>query len=139
MIRIFCVCQVALMTGFTPYRRTTKVSNLGTGMALKTGNGCVGAYQREPGSVMQHNLAFGNPIAFVMALNTLIAKLAAVNVFMTTDAAALLKNSDGTAIIVAPQALCGPVRAMQWGPGFTRMVEYKIGAKFVPAFAFMTQ
>jgi hypothetical protein len=98
--------QVLLVTCFTTNRSAAEVADLSAWMTAKARHRGVNANQGEPGPVVQNDLAFGNPVAFVVTLAALCAELASVHIFMTSCAPSSGKDDDWAAIVVTAQTLC---------------------------------
>ena len=64
------------MTDFTADRCADKVTHLSTGMTAKASDRGVGTEQWKTGAVVQNDLPFGNPVAFVVALDSIASQAA---------------------------------------------------------------
>lgn len=124
--------QVLLMAGFATRRRATQVAGLGTGVAAEACHGGVRTDQGKSGSVVHRDLTFGNPIGFVVALSALRPELASMLIFVTTHATAFCKDLDGATIVMAAQALGGPVSTDECDTGFLAVIELEIVANRMP-------
>ena len=105
VIGVFGLLQVFLMACLALHRGAGEVADLGAGMAPEAGDGGVGAGEWEAGPIVLGDLPFGDPISLGVAGIAALAELAAVDVLMAAGAAALRERPDGSAIVVAPQAL----------------------------------
>lgn len=93
--------QILLMACFATHRCAGKVAHLSAGMATETGDCRVRPDQWKPSSVVQDDLPFGNPVAFVVTLDALRAKLTTMLIFVAADTTSFCKNRNRPAIVVA--------------------------------------
>jgi hypothetical protein len=108
-------------------------------MTAEASDGGVRTEQWKTGAVVQHDLTFGNPVAFVVTLDTSRTKLPTMLVFVTADTTSLGKHGHRTTVVVAAQALRVLVRTDQGDPGFEGVVKTKVGSDLIPTAAFVAQ
>ena len=139
VIRVDRACQILLVASFTTNGSSAEVADLSAGMTAEAGDCRVSADQREPRAVVQDGLAFGNPIALVVALDTLRAELPTMYVFVAARATSLCKECGWPAIVVAAQTLCILVGADQCKSRFLFVRELEILADVLPPSPFMAE
>jgi hypothetical protein len=110
-----------------------EVADLGAGMAPKAGDGGVDTGERETGSIVLGDLAFGDPVSFGVARGAVLSELATMHILVATGTATLRKGPGGAAVVVTAQALGFGVGAVQCDARFFRVVVNKVGANLVPA------
>ena len=137
VIRFFGAGKVRLMARFAAHRRAGKVTHLSAGMAAEAGDGSVRTKQGKSRAVVQHDLAFRNPVVFVVTFDASCTKLPPMLVFVTADTTSLGKHGYRTTVVMATQALSVFMRTDQGDPGFAGVVKMKVGSDLFPAAAFM--